>query len=151
MSSMEAAEAATTRTPRDHQRSFDLEDLLRQGRSTNRYRLDLPPEGVSTRHMPCRSLLTVTRNQSGAGQLWKEPGSQGRGCRTEDSRGPVLEEGDSSGDDADGDPNEEEAADSGSDEGSSTWSTTTLVLAANCLEHARETLVQLSRQQSTAQ
>ena len=131
--------------------NFDLEDLLRQGRSTNRYRLDLPPEGVSTRHMPCRSLLTVTRNQSGAGQLWKEPGSQGRGCRTEDSRGPVLEEGDSSGDDADGDPNEEEAADSGSDEGSSTWSTTTLVLAANCLEHARETLVQLSRQQSTAQ
>ena len=69
--------------------NFYLVDLLRRDRSASSCRFDVPPRCVSTRPTPNRSLLTVTRSQSGDGQLWTEPESRGHGCRTADSRGLV--------------------------------------------------------------
>eukprot|EP00439_Symbiodinium_sp_Y106_P044413 s2556_g5.t1 len=154
MSSMEAAETAAARTPRDHQRHGPPgpHELLPRGPP--------PPRPVSEQ-LPLRRATEVRIDPADAQPEPSDSDSQPeRRWPTLDGArvaGPRLPDGrfersgsseaDSSGDNADDDPNEAVATDSGSDTGSSTWSTTTLVLAANCLEHARETLVQLYRQQ----
>ena len=154
MSSMEAAEAAADRTPRDHQRSGPAgpHDLRPRGP---------PPPRPLNEPLPARcnagSSVDTAHARPEPSDSDSQPerrwpilaGARVSGPRLPDGRfeRSSSSDGDGSGDDAAGDPNEALAADSGSDAGSSTWNTTTLDLAANCLEHARETLVQLYRQQ----
>ena len=155
---MEAAEVRIERTPRDHQRSGPAgsHELRPRGPPPPRpVNEPLPARDAARGSVdPAYALPEAADNDSQPERRW----STLAGARLSNPRLPDGRfERHSSSDDAtlgddneDGDPNDAEAADFDSDEGSSTWSTTTLDLAANCLAHAKETLVQLYRRQLNA-
>ena len=147
-SDFEDAEEAVDRTPRDFQRHGPVRDseLLPRGPPPPE---PLRPAPGSTDPPRADSVGLASDSDSQPERRWPlldgervsgPPLPDGRFARSSSSSAGELS-------DSDDEVDEDDSRAGSEGHGSSTWSETSLVLAANCLAHARNMLVQLFRRQ----